>query len=114
MAAWKTMKMNGVKACPECPESASSAQSVSAASKLQWTLFPNPTTQAITVHYAAATPGEGNLELVNTLGQSIETRKLGDNKAGVQRFNVSALPSGVYTLKLNIGDRVESKQFVKQ
>jgi hypothetical protein len=68
-------------------------------------LYPNPTTQQLTIDYNEAVK---QLSIVNLLGQSLKTLEI--NASGRLDVNVSELPNGVYFLKIN---EKEMKKFVK-
>jgi Concanavalin A-like lectin/glucanases superfamily/Secretion system C-terminal sorting domain len=68
-------------------------------------LFPNPTSQQLTIDYNQAVK---QLSIVNLLGQSLKTLEI--NASGRMDVDVSELPSGVYFLKIN---EKEMKKFVK-
>jgi hypothetical protein len=68
-------------------------------------LFPNPTSQQLTIDYNQAVK---QLSIVNLLGQSLKTLEI--NASGRLDVDVSELPNGVYFLKIN---EQEMKKFVK-
>jgi hypothetical protein len=68
-------------------------------------VYPNPTTQQLTIDY---TPAIQQLSIVNLLGQSLKTLKIND--LGRLNVDVSDLPTGVYFLKINEKDM---KKWVK-
>lgn len=71
-------------------------------------IFPNPTTDFISIQESA----EGlNYEIVNSMGQNMITTH---QKSGVNSMiDVRDLPSGTYFLRIKVGERVQSATFVK-
>jgi hypothetical protein len=68
-------------------------------------LFPNPTSQQLTIDYNQAVK---QLSIVNLLGQSLKTLEI--NASGRMDVDVSELPQGVYFLRIN---EKEMMKFVK-
>ncbi|GAA4372822.1 hypothetical protein GCM10023186_02680 [Hymenobacter koreensis] len=78
--------------------------------------FPNPATEAFTLNLPAL-GGErtAQLTLVNSLGQLVQTRTLTLNAAGTQtQMEVGHLAKGLYTLKVQAGNQLATKQIVVQ
>ncbi|MEZ4960055.1 MAG: T9SS type A sorting domain-containing protein [Saprospiraceae bacterium] len=77
-------------------------------------IFPNPAYESLTVRYGATLNGETELQVLNTLGELVETRRTtsvpGKNE---QHFDVSAWVPGTYFLTLSMGDSFVVRRFVK-
>jgi hypothetical protein len=69
-------------------------------------IFPNPATNNITIE----TPQKANIMIINLQGQIINTLQTKEDKTTV---DVSALPGGVYIIKLNTADGSVVRKFVK-
>jgi hypothetical protein len=70
-------------------------------------IFPNPATNTLTIE----TPTKATIEIINIQGQIIKTLKTSE---GITHVDVSALPGGVYIIKLNTGEGSLVRKFVKQ
>lgn len=77
-------------------------------------VYPNPSTSLVSIHLRdqdlkpeLATPISG--ELFDIFGFSRANVQIIDNKAN---FSVVGLPKGIYVLKINVDDKVESHQIV--
>ncbi len=68
-------------------------------------LYPNPTNSNINI----VTPVEGNLSIVNNLGQTVNTIQLKENTTTV---SLSELPCGVYFVSFNTMGVVETQKLV--
>ncbi|KAA9333109.1 T9SS type A sorting domain-containing protein [Hymenobacter busanensis] len=78
--------------------------------------YPNPASGSFTLNLPAL-KGErsANLTLLNTLGQQVQVRTLPLEAAGTQtQVDVSTLAAGVYTLRVQAGTQVATKQIVVQ
>ena len=76
--------------------------------------YPNPAQGAFTLTLPAL-PGErtATLTLLNSLGQTVQTRALDLNAAGTQtRVDVSSLAKGVYTLRVKTRNQTATKAVV--
>jgi hypothetical protein len=69
--------------------------------------YPNPASTNITI----STPAKGSLSILNLNGQQVITRQITEPKT---QFNISALPSGVYVVKL-VGEKgVQVGKIIKE
>ncbi len=60
-------------------------------------LFPNPTSGKFEVDFFVKTPGFMSLQLVNSMGQVLETRSYHyDGCCRIEMFDISRYPNGVY------------------
>gem|GEM_PF-2429601 len=77
-------------------------------------LYPNPAHSAFTLSLPAlAGERTAQLTLLNALGQQVQTCTLTLNNAGTQtQVNINGLASGIYTLHVQAGDKVATKQVV--
>jgi hypothetical protein len=74
---------------------------------LQVLIYPNPATNNLTIE----TSPQAIIEITNIQGQLIKTIVAIGNKTTI---DVSALPSGVYVVEVNMEKGVEVKKFVKE
>jgi hypothetical protein len=54
------------------------------------------------------------VQLFNQLGQSIETRVLGDQISVRERFELTDQPAGMYFIRVFAGDRFQTLRVIKQ
>ena len=71
---------------------------------------PNPVRSRATVRWSLDAPGDASLALYDMLGRRVALLAEGAQPAGAQTISLdaSALPSGVYVLRLTAGDRAET------
>jgi len=75
-------------------------------------IFPNPAINKITIENIQQTaPTTANIEISNIEGQLIKTFTTNENKTSI---DVSALPSGVYFVKVKNEKCLEVRKFVKE
>jgi PKD repeat protein len=70
-------------------------------------IYPNPTTDNLSIE----APQKAIIEILNIQGQLIKTITANEGKTNV---DVSALPSGVYFIKVKTEKRIAVKKFVKE
>ena len=79
-------------------------------------LFPNPTTDFVTIDYGFTDWSKGavSLELVNALGQTVYTQAL-PQYSGFQKINIAAFASGLYQAFIKRGAQtIATGKFVKE
>lgn len=65
----------------------------------EYVLFPNPTAGRFELDLLLNVKGQLNMQLVDNIGRVIETREFHYDGCGrIERFDISRLPDGVYTL----------------
>ena len=77
-------------------------------------VFPNPAARAFTLQLPALT-GErtAQLMLLNSLGQAVQTRTVPLTPTGTQtQVDVQTLPAGFYTVRVQAGGQVATRQLV--
>lgn len=78
-------------------------------------LYPNPTTNLITVDFSTTEKGSVNIELINSLGMQLKkvnknfTTAISDKTV----FDLSGFPTGVYYVRIVTPAKVYNKSFVK-
>jgi len=74
-----------------------------------FTVYPNPANDEITLFYSAFT-GISNLSIFNLKGEKVLERQLNETET---QINISALPQGIYFIKLQDEKMVEVGKFIK-
>lgn len=77
-------------------------------------LFPNPVQTDLRVELNVVERADLQLNLLNALGQVVYQQSLTDNGIGeqVEMIDVSQLPSGIYQLQVQVGDRAATYKVV--
>lgn len=78
-------------------------------------LFPNPTSGKFEVDFFVKTPGTMSLQLINSIGQILQTRSYHyDGCCAIELFDISKYPNGIYFVvadlkpdALRVGDNIE-------
>ena len=79
------------------------------------TVFPNPTTGALTIHLPAqAGAALGQATLVNALGQVVQAHQFQLDAQGAAQLNMTGLPPGLYRLRLSVGGQQASRSITVQ
>lgn len=75
-------------------------------------VFPNPMTDAATVGIQLSESKNVNIQVVNTLGQTVINNSLGRLDSGEQTFdlNTSSLKPGLYFLNVYVGEHLITKK----
>jgi PKD repeat protein len=73
-------------------------------------VYPNPTHGVVQVSLSDEVKNDARLEIVNVIGETVITRTT--SGSSVEKFDLSNLPSGVYSVKVNSGTLVAVKKFV--
>jgi hypothetical protein len=77
-------------------------------------LYPTPVSNNLNISYEAETSQEVEIQIFSSLGIKVFNSKYSSIIGKqVSSLNVEILPSGVYTLKLNINSQSQSKTFIK-
>jgi hypothetical protein len=73
-------------------------------------VFPNPALYDTKITYTLTKATNVSIELMNILGEKVNTTSLGVQSPGKQEYqiNVETLKEGVYFIKLNAGEAVET------
>ena len=75
-------------------------------------LFPNPSVNDAKISYTLKSSANVSIEVLNILGEKINSISLGTQAAGKQEYqiNVESLTEGIYFIKLNAGEVVETSK----
>ena len=73
--------------------------------------YPNPFNPSTSIVFELASQVEVTLEVFNVLGQRVEIMELGTHASGRHEvtFDASGLPSGVYVLRMQMGEEVKTQ-----
>jgi hypothetical protein len=79
-------------------------------------VFPNPAARAFMLQLPSiAGERSAQLTLLNSLGQSVQTRTVALQPAGTQALvDIQALPVGIYTVRVQAGGQVATQQVIVQ
>ncbi len=85
------------------------------AGALALTAGPNPFAARTTLRFGVAEAGPVRLTVYDVLGREVARLAEGTMEAGPQRvtFEASGLPAGVYLVRLEAGDRVETRRITR-
>jgi len=77
--------------------------------------YPVPVSDRLTVFYELKTDNKVTISLFNTIGKIVLDKYSGNMRKGEHHitFDASALPSGIYFLRLQVGEEVVTKKIVK-
>lgn len=75
---------------------------------------PNPTSGSLELFIDLTEAKELSVQLFNQLGQSIETRVLGNQLSVRERFELTDQPAGMYFIRVFAGDRFQTVRVIKQ
>jgi hypothetical protein len=77
-----------------------------ASNSIDLSVYPNPAKDNLTISYYNENGNNASYQVLNALGQVIKQDYLGNDKGIIRsEVNVESLPSGIYFVKVMIGDR---------
>ncbi|MCP4582179.1 MAG: T9SS type A sorting domain-containing protein [candidate division Zixibacteria bacterium] len=76
--------------------------------------YPNPFNAQTTISYSLNEPSVVKVEIIDLLGQEVETIFLGKQQAGEHRVNWNAenISSGIYFYKIQAGEKSETRKMI--
>lgn len=84
--------------------------------QVNFTVFPNPTTNSVTVEFTTANDTKATWSLLTMAGRTVAGKELivRPNQPNTLQLSLAAqgLPTGQYILKMQLGDRVASRKIV--
>lgn len=91
--------------CLQCDGSPAGFEAVGSA--VNFSVFPNPTSDVANVEFNVASPSEVSIEVYNALGQRVAVNNLGDMLPGSykQTLNMETAVAGIYFVKMNVGGK---------
>lgn len=75
---------------------------------------PNPTTGNLEILINLNESSELRIQLINQLGQTIETRTLGNQRNVRERFELTGQPAGMYFVRVFAGEQYQTLRVIKQ
>ena len=78
----------------------------------EFSLYPNPVSDLLNITFGKPTSKSVKLKIFNTTGQQVYGKTVSGNTSQVG-INVSGLPSGVYFVKIDTGNKTVVKKFIK-
>ena len=104
---WPVYFANGVR-------SLTIATNESLGSTENLSVFPNPASDQVFVQFSSKTTENGQLEVLNSLGQAVSTSTISLNSGENQLpVSVSSLPTGNYFVRLSTGGRIAVGRLIK-
>ncbi len=74
------------------------------------TLAPNPASDFLEVHFNLDKTADIELNIFNTMGQAILSKKAGSILRGVEKLDVSGLNAGIYIMQISDGTKQTNKK----
>ena len=68
-------------------------------------VYPNPAKDYVSFEITLQHLQDCSVQLVNALGQIIETKNLTAVKHAIKQFDTHHLPNGIYWIKININEQ---------
>jgi hypothetical protein len=87
---------------------------VDPASIQSFVISPNPTSGILTLNLALATAAEVRIEVLNTLGQTIQTLNAGKLSNLSQNVNLSNMAEGAYFLRVTVDGETAIRRVIVQ
>lgn len=80
-----------------------------------FTFYPNPATENVKISCQSASSIPVLINIYNNTGSCVRSYRFSNNQTEHQEFdiNISDLPSGIYFLRLQIGNEVVTEKLVK-
>lgn len=76
-------------------------------------IYPVPASTAITISFDAYAKGQATIAIINQLGQEVYNKQVGvSNGINLNNIDVSSLKAGVYILKVNNGQGIQTKKLI--
>lgn len=80
-----------------------------------FTMFPNPANDNVNINFTPSEAGYTTIEVVNTLGQVMMTKDLGNiGNEFTYNLNVSNFENGLYLVNIKVGNEIVSKRLSVQ
>lgn len=76
-------------------------------------IYPNPTNDLVNISYELAESNDFTAQLISPIGSVVSTSVISNALNGEFQIDLSQLASGIYSLKLNVGDKIIFKKIVK-
>lgn len=76
-------------------------------------IYPNPTNDMVNISYELAENNDFTAQLISPIGSIVSTSVISNALNGEFQIDLSQLASGIYSLKLNVGEKIIFKKIVK-
>jgi hypothetical protein len=80
----------------------------------QLNIFPNPTTGQATLTVAMERPADLTIEIVDMLGRRVWEKQASNTGQLTEPLDLTALPAGMYLLRLSANGQTVSKKLLRQ
>ena len=90
----------------------SSSSNTVAATEVQLTIYPNPTTGIVNIDFSNAQSEQVIVQVLDVVGKEVYTQSLGAIQKGQTTVDLSTEPSGVYIVKATSGSSVTTQKLV--
>ena len=81
--------------------------------EIQFSVYPNPTNTSSTIEYTLVSSSSVKLEVVDILGKQLESLvNITNQPAGNYKINLAKLNAGIYFIKLNINNQINTTRLV--
>ena len=98
---------------PTFKRTTTTAPSTETTDGLQFSLYPNPATEKLTVSPEQALSSSARITIYSSDGRMISESAWNPTGGEGQEVNISSLPSGAYFLQITDGNRIAKNKFVK-
>lgn len=81
----------------------------------QFQVYPNPFTKVVNIFYATTLASTNTISILDIAGRTVYTKDLGKEEPGLHEVTLTpVIPSGVYLIKLTIGNVTQYSKVIKQ
>lgn len=77
-------------------------------------MFPNPAKENLTIKVQNSSNANCTVDIVNAIGQTVQTNSLGNDSEILNTISISNLTSGMYLVKTTLGDKVSVRKLIKE
>jgi len=75
-------------------------------------MFPNPAKENLTIKLQNSSNANCTVDIVNAIGQTVQTNSLGNDSEILNTISISNLESGMYLVKTTLGNKVSVKKLI--
>ena len=75
-------------------------------------MFPNPAKENLTIKLQNSSNANCTVDIVNAIGQTVQTNSLGNDSEILNTISISNLASGMYLVKITLGNKVSVKKLI--
>ena len=81
--------------------------------EVSYSIFPNPTSDMITLEFTEVTQNESNIEIYDAIGNRIESANHNIQDGATKTMNVSHYRSGIYMVRVTNGNAFKVQRFMR-